>query len=208
MHSSARQIPSALFADIRQRLITPARALIEYSDLIADGIATLSGEELQADVERIKLASQQLYQLIDEILLNSVSETGVDEIDAEFERRLRHDLRTPINGIIGFGEMIADDLEELGAVQVQPDLTKLLSEARNLLGRLDKIVDFSRNPEAVVIDDVGNDQRPIMTDLMKSMQVSLSDDHLQQTGRILVVDGTRNLKWQTEHSKIVSLNAL
>ncbi len=122
-----RTTRTALLADIRQRLITPALALIEYSDLIADNVVDLPHQELQADINRIGLAARQLYELVDKSLVSSVAVAHADTAEGEFERRLRHDLRTPINGIIGYGEMIADDLEDLGATHVQSDLVNLLS---------------------------------------------------------------------------------
>lgn len=52
--------------------------------------------------------------------------------------QVRHDLKTPINQIIGYSEMLAEDAEETGATEALADLTKITSAARTLLDLIDK----------------------------------------------------------------------
>ena len=100
----------------------------------------------------------------------------------------------PINGIIGYGEMIVDDLEDLDASHLKSDLVSLISEARNLLGRLDKIVDFSRDPNTLLNSKLESDLQPIMIDLTESIQVAGSNDQQPLSGRILVVDDIETIE--------------
>ena len=58
-------------------------------------------------------------------------------------RTLRHDLRTPINAIKGYGEMLREDAADGGADTLVADLDKLLGEATLLLDRIDGLVTFS-----------------------------------------------------------------
>ena len=62
---------------------------------------------------------------------------------AEFRRTLRHDLRTPINAIKGYGEMLREDAADGGADALVADLDKLLGEATLLLDRIDGLVTYS-----------------------------------------------------------------
>ncbi len=57
--------------------------------------------------------------------------------------RLRHDLRTPINAIKGYGEMLREDAADGGAETFVADLDKLLKEATLFLDRIDGLVTFS-----------------------------------------------------------------
>ncbi len=51
----------------------------------------------------------------------------------EFLARLRHDLRTPLNQIIGYSEMLQEDAAEKGQKEMLPDLGKIHDAAKNLL---------------------------------------------------------------------------
>ena len=62
---------------------------------------------------------------------------------AEFRRTLRHDLRTPINAIKGYGEMLREDAADGSAESFVADLDKLLKEATLLLDRIDGLVTYS-----------------------------------------------------------------
>ena len=53
----------------------------------------------------------------------------------ELRRTLRHDLRTPINAIKGYGEMLREDAADRSAERFAADLDKLLKEANLLLHR-------------------------------------------------------------------------
>ena len=52
--------------------------------------------------------------------------------------QIRHDLKTPINQIIGYSEMLAEDAEEKGDAGVLADLAKIGTAARTLLELIDR----------------------------------------------------------------------
>jgi adenylate cyclase len=54
---------------------------------------------------------------------------------------LRHDLRTPINQILGYAEMLQEDAAEAGQDRFVPDLLKVQRAARDLLALVDRIPD-------------------------------------------------------------------
>ncbi len=51
---------------------------------------------------------------------------------------LRHELRTPINHILGYGEMVAEELADLGREDLVGDLGKVQQAARRLLALIDQ----------------------------------------------------------------------
>lgn len=51
---------------------------------------------------------------------------------------LRHDLRTPINQIIGYSELVGEELVDLGEQGLQQDLEKVAKAARTLLDLIQK----------------------------------------------------------------------
>jgi two-component system sensor histidine kinase/response regulator len=64
---------------------------------------------------------------------------------------LRHDLRTPLNGIIGYSEMLLEDAED-GALTCGTQLHKVLRSGQELLGRVNEVLDAARLESATDID--------------------------------------------------------
>ena len=86
-----------------------------------------NGSDLQdyrGDLERIVNAGFSLQQRLNEALKTAIP----DDIDA-YRAQLRHDLRTPINAVKGYGEMIVEDAMDSGHEAIVSDLRKLLDAA-------------------------------------------------------------------------------
>ena len=80
----------------------------------------------------------------------SEMETSRDEArDANAEKtrffaNMSHELRTPLNAILGYGEMLAEDCEDLGYDDLLPDLKKITSAGSHLLSLINNILDISK----------------------------------------------------------------
>lgn len=61
---------------------------------------------------------------------------------------LMHDLRTPLNHIIGYSELLMEQAEEEGHPGLLPHLEKVRAAGHHLLGLLDEHFVASRTPEA------------------------------------------------------------
>lgn len=53
---------------------------------------------------------------------------------------LRHDLRTPLNQIIGYSELLQEEAVDAGQTQTQEDLDRILSASRHLLGMINAVI--------------------------------------------------------------------
>ena len=96
------------------------------------------------DLQRILDASRTFHRLIVSLLDPATVRHAAGGTDlAEYRRTLRHDLRTPINAIKGYGEMLREDAADGDADALVADLDKLLGEATLLLDRIDGLVTFS-----------------------------------------------------------------
>lgn len=60
----------------------------------------------------------------------------------------RHELKTPINAIIGYSEMLLDDAADAGDESVRPDLERIRKAGRELLDLVEEILDPARAEEA------------------------------------------------------------
>ncbi len=63
---------------------------------------------------------------------------------SEFLANMSHELRTPLSAVIGYSEMLQEELEDLGHGDMLGDMRKIESNARHLLGLLNDVLDLSK----------------------------------------------------------------
>jgi signal transduction histidine kinase/ActR/RegA family two-component response regulator len=63
---------------------------------------------------------------------------------SEFIARMSHELRTPLNAIIGYSEMLQEQAQETDAAELVPDLAKIHSAGKHLLGLINSILDIAK----------------------------------------------------------------
>jgi adenylate cyclase len=139
-----RRTERALVAYVRQELSAPATAIMGYAEMLMDDAVQADCPQRTDDLRRILDASRSLHGLIFSLLDPATIHRTDGSADlAEFRRMLRHELRTPINAIKGYGEMLREDAVEGSAETFVADLDNLLGEATLLLDRIDGLVTYS-----------------------------------------------------------------
>jgi signal transduction histidine kinase/CheY-like chemotaxis protein len=63
---------------------------------------------------------------------------------SEFLANMSHELRTPLNAIIGYSELLQEDMQESEHKKALPDLRKINSAGKHLLGLINDILDLSK----------------------------------------------------------------
>ena len=63
---------------------------------------------------------------------------------SQFLANMSHELRTPLNAIIGYSEILQEEVADLGQEGLVPDLKKVESAGRHLLGLINDILDLSK----------------------------------------------------------------
>ena len=61
-----------------------------------------------------------------------------------FLANMSHELRTPLTAVIGYSEMLEEELEDLGEKDLVSDLGKIESNARHLLSLINDVLDLSK----------------------------------------------------------------
>src|SRR5262249_1884091 len=102
------QTRRAWLAQLRQDLAVPVTGVIGLADMLLRDAAERAPEEFGADLGRIPTAGRRLFDLIRE-LLNPDKTLPESE---ELGRRVRHDLRTPLNHIIGYCDLWLEEAQE------------------------------------------------------------------------------------------------
>jgi adenylate cyclase len=191
------RLERALVAYVRQELSAPATAIVGYAEMLMDDAVQADREQFTDDLRRILDASRDLRRLILSLLDPATVHRTDDSADpAEFRRTLRHDLRTPINAIKGYGEMLREDAADGGVDTLVADLDKLLGEATRLLDRIDVLVTFSgadtppSDGTGPAATEIGSPARMVESLLKAVRPIAAKEADLAavQPSRILVVD--------------------
>ena len=175
-----------LLANVRHELRTPLNAVIGYSEMLLEDFEDQGSESLRSDLEKIHSAGGQLLALVNDVLDPAKVEAGDPDLD------LRHDLRTPINSIIGYSEMLQEEAEALNQTDIIPDLRKIRSAAERFLFLIDDVVDFSRIEAGEMAPHLqASDTAAIIQGAMTAAS-SLEEDTVEEVrtdrGRLLIVD--------------------
>ena len=123
---------------------------IKKMNELADNADRNSSEEASVELMLVAFSrmSDEVNGLID--ARTSEMETARDEArDAsdqktKFFANMSHEVRTPLNAILGYGEMLYEDCEDLGYDDLLPDLKKITSSGTHLLSLINNILDLSK----------------------------------------------------------------
>jgi signal transduction histidine kinase/DNA-binding response OmpR family regulator len=67
-----------------------------------------------------------------------------NQAKSTFLASMSHELRTPLNAIIGYSEMLEEEAVDAGQDDLLPDLAKIRSAGRHLLGVINDVLDLSK----------------------------------------------------------------
>jgi signal transduction histidine kinase len=84
-----------------------------------------------------------LQNLSDEAQARTSAEEA-NEAKAQFLSIISHELRTPINSVVGYSEMLREELADKGEAQLSDDASKILGSGRALLGMVNRIITLAR----------------------------------------------------------------
>ena len=104
-------------------------------DLIAaQGQALRLADELD---ERVVQRTRELEEAV------QVAEEA-NRAKSRFLATMSHELRTPLNAVIGYAEMVGEDVRSGDLGSTEADLEKIRNAARHLLGLINEVLDISK----------------------------------------------------------------
>lgn len=125
MSSDVRPSP-----DLKHELRTPLNHIIGFCEMLIEESdeGTQDEAERVLDLRRIHSAGRRLLGVVNELFDGSIPES-----DRLQESRIHHEVRTPLNQIIGYAELLHEDAISQGATSIASDLEKIQQAARRLL---------------------------------------------------------------------------
>jgi signal transduction histidine kinase len=191
LRSSGRVIGTLLIASRQLHSFNSAK--IHLLNTIGEGLGpalknaelyeALRGKNRQLDEQNQELLSRQ------QKLLEKTREVEqASQLKSEFLANMSHELRTPLNVIIGFSELMLDQVPGPVNKKQRQCLEDILSSGRHLLGLIDQVLDLSKIesgrtelklaevalPE--VIESLKNTMLPILKPRRQSLSVILEEE--------------------------------
>ncbi len=95
------------------------------------------GEMIATMDEKVRLRTAELAEARDQA-------EEANRTKSAFLANMSHELRTPMNAIIGYSEMLTEEMQDLGQDEFIPDLKKIHSAGKHLLGLINDVLDLSK----------------------------------------------------------------
>ena len=99
----------------------------------------LRGKNRQLDTQNKALVKQQ-----QELVEKTKEVEAASRFKSEFLARMSHELRTPLNVIIGFSELMLDEVPGPVNKEQRQCLDDILADGRHLLGLINEVLDLSK----------------------------------------------------------------
>jgi signal transduction histidine kinase len=145
-------------------------------------------ENLEAQVA---LRTQELVEARDQALLASRHKS-------EFLANMSHELRTPLNAVIGYTEIVTEQMEAEGNEGVVIDLRRVHKAAENLLSMINSILDLAKIEAGrmeVCIEPA--DLNELITEIVETIQVLIGKNNnkltvdFQGDGKPIMIDSAK-----------------
>jgi adenylate cyclase len=185
------RLTRALTAFLRQEVQAPAIAVTDFLDMIIEDARTAQPESMLADLNRMRSASVQLNAFVKSLIRDSSADRQTSETPEAFHRRLRHDLRNPLNAIKGYSELLIEDMDADDSQPLRLDLIKLKESADQLLGQIDAMAALAGREEgASQVDGSQTLKLDLVADVLRALEPlpASGASESAQSSRVLVVD--------------------
>jgi len=96
------------------------------------------------DITALKQRELELADLVERLEVARDQANEANRTKSAFLANMSHELRTPLNAIIGYSEILKEEATDQGLPEFLPDLDRIESAGRHLLGVINDVLDLSK----------------------------------------------------------------
>ena len=110
-----QRLERARAAFVRQEFAAPIATILELAEILIEDARRSEDAAFVADLERVLSAGLLLREQLGRLVsLATQGSLGTGDKSTSLRTTLRHDLRTPLNAVKGYAELIMEDARENG----------------------------------------------------------------------------------------------
>jgi class 3 adenylate cyclase len=169
---------------LKHELRTPLNHIIGYCEMLMEEAQDQRAEAFLPDLERVHTAGRRLLAVINDLF--DPEKAPAYRTDASL---LDHEVRTPLNQIIGYTEMLQEQAEEQGRQSFVSDLQKIYVAARQLLSRVVENFGSATERQPITLPDTAGSTTFLRRQAPRSPAAPSGPSGTPaQTGALLVAD--------------------
>jgi len=120
------------------------RILYLENTLLTSAFTPRHLQVLEILIGQASITLENAYLIVEYKRAKEQAESG-NRVKSEFLANISHELRTPLNAVIGYTEIVQDELQTLNGLDSQAaSLQKVLDSSRHLLDLIDQLLDITK----------------------------------------------------------------
>ena len=164
-------------------------------------------ERLDAQNEELQAQSEELMAQQHELMEKTRELEEMSKAKSEFLAHMSHELRTPLNVIIGFSELMLDQVPGQVNDEQKQCLNDILSSSKHLLGLINDILDLSKIESGTMELKIRNISLPNLVKAVKSIMMPIIAPRNQNLG-VIVDEALPLVKADKDKIRQVFINLL
>jgi signal transduction histidine kinase len=101
-------------------------------------------EVLRRHSQNLALRSAEVSAINEQLNIAIQKAEHASKAKSEFLAKMSHEFRTPLNAIIGYSELLMEEMEEIHEPSFRTDLDRIHTSAKHLLALINDILDISK----------------------------------------------------------------
>ena len=177
-------------AKARHNLKNPINAILGYSEMLIEDCEDYNLNEIIKDLEKIynsgKLILENIEDNFSDIKINK-SKMSISDI----AKNTQISIRTPLNTIIGYSEMISENKNINVIKNFNSDINKIILSGKSLEKEIQTIINFKSDDLNTIKNTTSN--LTMVKDVLDSIKPISNDSNIEHViGNILAVDDNIN----------------